>query len=82
MKFRSFLSLLLGLPLLTLLPSYGQEKLPVATLHPVLTDLVNHIGGSVVQVYGIMKPGADAHTFSPTAADMKLLMSSKVMARI
>ncbi len=55
------------------------QKTPVACLHPVLTDLVSRIGGESVEVHGLMKPGVDAHTYSPTPQDTKQLLASKVI---
>ncbi len=45
--------------------------LKVATLHPLLTDLAQQVGGSLVKVNGVVKPGTDVHHFSPSTRDMK-----------
>jgi zinc/manganese transport system substrate-binding protein len=45
----------------------------VAATHPLLGDLIRQVGGSQVTVVDLLKPGADAHHFEPTAADLREL---------
>lgn len=54
-------------------------KLQVATLHPSLTDLAKQVGGDLVSLTALMKPGADAHTFSPTPGDIKSLRACRLI---
>ncbi len=46
------------------------ERLQIATLHPLLADLASNIGGTAVDVWSVMPPGADPHTFQPSPKDM------------
>jgi len=62
-------SLLLLLTLLTLSGSVF-AKLKVATLHPVVTDLANQIGGDKVEVIDLIGPKASPHHFNPTPKDL------------
>ena len=47
-----------------------QAELKVATLHPLLTDLAQQVGGGKVTVMGVVKAGTDVHHFSPSTRDM------------
>ncbi|AOS43825.1 Periplasmic zinc-binding protein TroA precursor [Lacunisphaera limnophila] len=47
--------------------------LRVVSLHTVLTEIVRSVGGSRVEVTGLVRPGVDPHLFEPTPADMRLL---------
>jgi zinc/manganese transport system substrate-binding protein len=67
------LLLLLVCICLPLFSAQAQQKLSVATLHPVLTDLAIRIGGDAVSVNGIAKPGTDIHSFSPSPDAVKQL---------
>ncbi|MDZ4286897.1 MAG: metal ABC transporter substrate-binding protein [Prosthecobacter sp.] len=42
----------------------------VATLHPILTDVVRQVGGANVEVVEIFKPGSDIHHFEPATKDI------------
>lgn len=68
---RRILSLLASC--LLLCQSAFSQKVAVATLHPILTDLVKQVGGDMVTITPLMKAGADVHGFSPTPADIKSL---------
>jgi len=61
--------------LLTALLCAGAPAAPlkVATLHPVLTEVAQAVGGKQVQVTAIVPPGTDVHHFSPTPADIRKL---------
>jgi zinc/manganese transport system substrate-binding protein len=80
MKLRAFLKLTLSLAATGLAGAQSTAgRVTVATLHPVLTDLAAYVGGDAVAVNGLMKPGADVHTFSPSPADMKALLASRIV---
>lgn len=53
--------------------------LKVATLHPVLTDLANQVGGDHVEVIALLKPGGDAHDFSPSAGDIRKMSTCSLI---
>lgn len=46
-------------------------ELKVASLHPLMTDLVRQVGGDHVEIVEIGKAGFDVHTFQPTARDLQ-----------
>jgi zinc/manganese transport system substrate-binding protein len=62
------LAIFLLLPLL--LPAVAAAQLKVATLHPLLGDLAENIGGEHVTVVPLLGPGADPHAFTPTPGDL------------
>lgn len=45
-------------------------QLKVATLHPLLTDLVQQVGGDRVRVVELFRPGGEVHHFEPSAKDL------------
>lgn len=55
------------------------EKLRVATLTSVLADLARNVGGDHVEVFNLIPPGADAHTFQLTAGDIREITGSRVI---
>ena len=59
----------LGLLSLLCAASAGAQ-VKVATLHPLLTDLVQQVGGERVQVVELFRPGGDVHHFEPNAKDL------------
>ncbi len=48
----------------------SHADLKVATLHPLLTDLANQIGGQHVQVIDLIGSG-DPHTFNPSSSTLR-----------
>lgn len=70
---------LFSILLLAPFAAQAQEKLPVASLSTVLTEIAREVGGDKVEVTGIIKPGTDPHTFTPTTGDVKILSHSKVV---
>jgi len=57
----------------------GAENLVAATLHPVLTEVAQQVGGAQVKVLSIVSAGADVHHFSPTTGDVKKLASARLI---
>ncbi len=57
----------------------ASANLKVATLHPVLTDLAQQVGGDHVEVNGLLKLGGDPHDFAPSAADIRSLSTAKLV---
>lgn len=53
--------------------------LRVVTLHPVLTELAERVGGGEVQVTALVGPGKDPHHFSPSPGDVKVMLGSNVV---
>lgn len=57
----------------------AQDKLSVASLSTVLTDIALNVGGDRVAVTNIIKPGIDPHDFQPSPGDIKTLSNAKVI---
>lgn len=51
----------------------------VASLHPIVSDLTNQIGGANVEVIEILKPGGDIHHFEPAPKDIAAMRGSKLL---
>lgn len=51
----------------------------VATLHPILADLAQQVGGANVEVVEILKPGADIHHFEPAPKDLAAMRGAKLL---
>jgi len=60
--------------------SDDKRPLIVATT-TMLTDLTRQIGGDIVRVEGIMKPGSDPHLYQPTPQDARLVASSQMVVK-
>lgn len=75
MKFAT--AALLGIAFASL--AQAADKLPVASLSTVLTDIAENVGGDKVQVTNIIKPGIDPHEFQPSPGDIKTLSKAKII---
>jgi zinc/manganese transport system substrate-binding protein len=51
----------------------------VVTLSTVLTEVAREVGGSRVQVVGLVRPGVDPHTFGPSPADVRAVVDADVV---
>ena len=69
--------LFLTLGLLAAVPAFAATK--VATLHPILADLAQQVGGANVEVVEILKPGADVHHFEPAPKDLAEMRGAKLL---
>lgn len=69
--------LLLTLGMLAAVPALAATK--VATLHPILADLAQQVGGANVEVVEILKPGADIHHFEPAPKDLAAMRGAKLL---
>lgn len=65
-----------AIALVLLLPACGSSQparslntLAVVTTTALLADLVNNVGGDLVEVTALVPPGADVHSFQSTPAD-------------
>lgn len=72
---------LLALGLLTALalPLPLHAGIKVASLHPLVTDLVQQVGGAHVEVIEILKPGGDIHHFEPAPKDLSDMRGAKLL---
>lgn len=59
------------------LPAHAALK--VASLHPIVTDLVRQVGGAHVEVIEILKPGGDIHHFEPAPKDIAAMRGTKLL---
>ena len=59
------------------LPTLAATK--VASLHPILADLAQQVGGANVEVVEILKPGADVHHFEPSPKDLAEMRGTKLL---
>ena len=81
---------LIALWMLTLLTGIGCDgkrqpdaattgKLTVVTTIGMITDIVRNVGGTHVEVTGLMAPGVDPHLYKATAGDVARLTSAKLI---
>jgi zinc/manganese transport system substrate-binding protein len=56
-----------------------KAAIKVATLHPIIADLVRQVGGPNVEVVEILKPGGDIHHFEPSAKDIAAMRGAKLI---
>jgi ABC-type Zn uptake system ZnuABC Zn-binding protein ZnuA len=55
------------------------KKVKAVATTTQIGDFVKNVGGERVELYTIMKPGGDAHTFEPTAEDAKALGAAQII---
>ena len=61
-------------------PALAQDaKLPVVASFSILGDIVQSVGGSRIALTTLVKPGSDAHVFSPTPADAKTVAEARLI---
>lgn len=80
-KMRHRLSMLLGATLILLGAStvaQAADKLKAVASFSILGDMVKNVGGDRVEVTTLVGPNGDAHVFSPTPADAKMLAEADV----
>ena len=56
-----------------------EEKFRVVTTIGMITDIVKNVGGTRVEVIGMMGPGVDPHLYNPTAKDVQRLRSAHLI---
>ena len=69
MAFAHDMNLRWGVLLGLISPLAVAAEVKVATLHPLLTDLVKQVGGDRVKVIDLLGPAGDPHKFEPNAKD-------------
>lgn len=57
----------------------ASNRLKVVATFSVLGDLVQNIGGDKVDVYTLVGPGLDTHTFEPSPADSRILTDAALV---
>lgn len=63
-------------------PVLGATPLKVVTLHTILTELAQEIGGGHVTVVPLVKAGMDPHGFEPTPVDIRQLKSADLVLAV
>jgi len=53
--------------------------LKVASLSTITTDIAQNVGGDLVQIDAIVKPGIDPHEFQPTPGDLKKISNASLV---
>lgn len=53
--------------------------LDVASLHPLITDMVNQVGGNRVSIVQVGKPGMDVHQFQPKPSDVRSMVKARII---
>lgn len=64
---------------LGLLTSAAHADMKVATLHPLMSDLAQNVGGGHVTVVSLLKPGGDPHNFEPTPGDLARIRDARLI---
>ena len=59
-------------------PAAQSKKPQVVATTPVLADIAQNVAGTRAQVKGLVKPGADPHSYEPTLADVRAIANSKL----
>lgn len=79
MRFRGIVAILLA----TLLPGAASAQAPdrikVVATFSILADLVRNVGGEAVEVASLVGPEADAHVFSPSPQDARVLAGARLV---
>lgn len=56
-----------------------QAELKVASLNPIVTELLEKVGGEDVTIVEITKPGMDPHRFQPAAKDLQSIAACRLI---
>lgn len=51
------------------------NRIAVASLNPIVSDLVRQVGGERIDLVEIMRPGQNPHSFSPSPADLRRMQT-------
>jgi len=57
----------------------AEDKLTVASLSTVLSDVAKHVGGDKIDLIQIVKPGIDPHDFEPTPSDVRAISKAQIV---
>jgi zinc/manganese transport system substrate-binding protein len=60
-------------------PAAAQDKLNAVASFSILADFVKNVGGERVAVRALVGPNSDAHTYSPSPADAKIVADAKLV---
>ena len=68
-----------ALLLLSSSPVFAEDKVKVVTSFSILGDMVTQVTGDLAEVETIVGPDADAHLYTPNAADAKAVTDAQVI---
>ena len=60
-------------------PGAAAQPLPVVATFSILADFIAQVGGDRLALTTLVQAGADAHVYSPTPADARALVASKLI---
>ena len=60
-------------------PDVATDRLPVIATYSILGDWIRRVGGDDVQVYTLVGPGGDAHTYEPVPQDSVALTKARLI---
>lgn len=61
------------------LMTLSAQALEVASLHPILTDMLKQVGGNRLQITEVGKPGMNVHYFQPRASDIREMSKARLI---
>lgn len=70
---------LLAAALLLSVSLRGEARPLVATLHPLLSEMVERLAGDAVRVKSLVPPTADIHSFDPSPRDLADIQGAKLV---
>ena len=76
---RRFRALLIAVLALASIPAAAQDKIKVVASFSILGDMVRQVTGDLAEVTTIVGPDADAHVYTPNAADAKAVTNAEVI---
>lgn len=56
-----------------------EEKLQIVSSYSIITDMLNQVGGDLVDVHNLVPTGTDPHTYEPLPEDIKKTTDSDLM---
>jgi zinc/manganese transport system substrate-binding protein len=69
-KMHAMKKILCGMMMTVLCALGAQGAVRVASLHPMLSDMAQQVGGDAVEVVDLFPENGELHAFEPTAADL------------
>ena len=81
-RFALFAALMLTISAVLLpapIPASAQTKLMVVSTVAPITNIVQNVGGSRIDLQGIIAPGVDSHTFEPAPSDAVKLAAADLI---
>ena len=70
---------LVAASMITSVPAYAEEPIPVVATFSILGDMVERIGGDNIEVTTLVGPGGDTHVYQPSPRDAAAVAAAEVM---